>query len=166
MSTGNIDKLDLGLARLAHRKPMVESADAGKDNASDLDILKAAACDLLTYANEFHVYHWNAKNNFIHELLGEAYDLMRDTSDRLAERYLSLSDVEGFVPEGDFGSDQKDWNAGKERVLERMESILDGMNKAYAETPGLAKFGGIGNIFADFDEKLGVLIYKCKRFNG
>ena len=162
----NFEKMDRGLARLGgHAVPMTESAESAT-KASDTDVLKSAACDLLGYANEFHVYHWNSKTIFEHELMGEVYDLMRDTSDRLAERYLSMSDVDSFVPEGNFGTDRKDWAPGKETILSRMETILKGMDDAFNEHPDLAKFGGIGNIFSDFDEKMATIIYKYKRFEG
>jgi DNA-binding ferritin-like protein len=162
----NFEKMERGLARLGgHPFPMMENAETTA-KARDADVLKSVACDLLGYANEFHVYHWNSKTNFEHELMGEVYDLMRDTSDRLAERYLSMSDVDSFVPEGNFGTDRKDWAPGKETILSRMETILKGMDDAFNEHPDLAKFGGIGNIFSDFDEKMATIIYKYKRFEG
>ena len=166
MQENKFDKMERGLARLVGRPvTFMESAETKEKDVS-IDVLKAAACDMLEYANEFHVYHWNASSNFEHEIMNEAYDLMRDTADRLAERYLSFGSVSSFVPEGNFGTDRKDWSPGKDTVLSRMESILDGMNRAMKENPGLSLYGGIGNIFADFDEKMSVLIYKYRRFKG
>lgn len=160
------EKMNRGLSRLAGRRsPMVESED-GADEKFDIDILRPIACDMLAYANEFHVYHWNARNNFEHELMGEVYDLFRDTADRLAERYMSLTDAGSFVPDDNFGCDRKDWSPSKDDILARMESILKGVDDAVADNGGIAYYGGICNIFSDFDEKMGTLIYKYSRFEG
>ena len=76
-----------GLVAAAYR-PKLEASDG---IGHDYDTLQELAMWLLVEANVLNQLHWNTDKNVKHELLNEAYELCRDTGDKLAETYIALS---------------------------------------------------------------------------
>ena len=139
------------------KKPMLEAAD-GKGN--EYETLKDLAIWLLNESTAFNVIHWNVDSSNRHELLNEAYDLFRDTADKLGEDYVGYTDKDAEVS-GKFTFPSID--KGDEAVKNHLKEIQKHMQDAIDKN---GKFGeGIKNVFADFDEKMNEIIYKWSRFH-
>lgn len=154
----NTEKIYKGLNRLSGNRPMMEAADGKGD---DYSTLKELAMFLLAEADALHVFHWNADTNSHHELLGEAYDLYRDTADKLGETYV-VKAGKSVIPESVPTPTAKTWDPDPDVVLSRLKEVLDNMNSAVEKNPKFTE--GVKNIFADFDEKMTTIIYKFSRF--
>jgi len=143
-------------AGAAKSAALMEAADGqGKSYGT----LKDMAMWLLVESNALNVIHWNVDRNNKHELLNEAYDLCRDTGDKLAEAYIAIVDhpIEVRTPPAFPSTDSKD-----EAVLSHLKNLQTRMQEAVAKNPKFSE--GVKNIFADFDEKITTIIYKWARF--
>ena len=143
-------------AGAAKATPMLEAAD-GKGKS--YETLKDMAMWLLVESNALNVIHWNVDRNSKHELLNEAYDLCRDTGDKLAEAYIAIVDRPIEVKQAPAmpSTDAKD-----DAVLSHLKNLQQRMQEAVEKNPNFSE--GVKNIFADFDEKITTIIYKWARF--
>ncbi len=136
--------------------PRMEAADG---IGTQYETLKELAVWLLVESNVLNQLHWNTDKNLKHELLNEAYELCRDTGDKLAETYIALTGkpCDKEFPKVETGSGLKDTD-----VLALLRKIDSHMNQACAKNEKFSE--GVKNIFADFDEKMTVIIYKYSQF--
>lgn len=141
----------------ARINPMVEAAD-GKGVAHET--LKEIAMWLLSEGNALNIMHWNVGTSHKHKVLNEAYDLCRDTGDKLAETYIAKTGNECF---GTVPAAKVERKSGDEGILARLREINNRMNDAVAKNPKFTE--GVKNIFADFDEKMTGLIYNYSQFD-
>ena len=135
-----------------------EAAD-GKGN--DYSTLKDMALWLLAESNVLNVYHWNASVMTKHELLQEAYELCRDTGDKLAETYMSITD-NACTGKADNVVGLTEKEGTDEEALKLLETLQENMQGAVSKNDEFSE--GIKNIFADFDESITKIIYKYKQF--
>lgn len=144
-----------GLVAAAYR-PKLEASDG---IGHDYDTLQELAMWLLVEANVLNQLHWNTDKNLKHELLNEAYELCRDTGDKLAETYIALSGkpCDKSFPKVSAGAGLKDSDA-----LALLKKIDSHMNKACLDNDKFSE--GVKNIFADFDEAMTTIIYKYSQF--
>ena len=144
-----------GLVAAAYM-PRMEAADGKGD---DYETLAELAMWLLVEGNVLNQLHWNTDKNVKHELLNEAYDLCRDTGDKLAETYVALTgkSCDKEFPKVSAGAGLKD-----DDVLALLRKISSHMNQACAKNPNFSE--GVKNIFADFDEQMTTIIYKFRQF--
>lgn len=143
-------------AGAAQTSAMFEAAD-GKGKS--YETLKDMAMWLLVEGNALNVIHWNVDRNSKHELLDEAYNLCRDTGDKLAEAYIAIVDHAIDVKKAPAlpSTDVKD-----SAVLAHLKNLQKRMQEAVEKNPKFSE--GVKNIFADFDEKITTIIYKWARF--
>ena len=144
-----------GLVAAAYM-PRVEAADGV---GQSYETLKELAVWLLVEANVLNQLHWNTDKNIKHALLDEAYQLCRDTGDKLAETYIALTGkpCDKEFPKVSTGSGLKDTD-----TLALLRKIDTHMNQACAKNPKFSE--GVKNIFADFDETMTTIIYKFSQF--
>ena len=137
--------------------PRQEAADG---IGGDYDTLKDLAVWLLVESNVLNQLHWNTDKNLKHELLNEAYELCRDTGDKLAETYIALTGkpCDKEFPKVDSGVGLKDTD-----VVALLKTIDSHMNQACAKNPKFPE--GVKNAFADFDEAMTTIIYKYSQFS-
>ena len=137
--------------------PRLEAADGIGDG---YETLKELAVWLLVEGDVLNQLHWNTDKSIKHELLNEAYDLCRDTGDKLAETYIALTGKPCDVnfPKVSAGSGLKD-----EDTLTILKKINSHMNEACAKNGKFSE--GVKNIFADFDEAMTTIIYKFSQFS-
>lgn len=139
------------------RAVLMEAAD---QKGNGYDTLKEMAIWLLVEGNALNVIHWNVDKNSKHELLNEAYDLCRDTGDKLAETYIGIVDkaiVATKMPA------LPSTDTGDAAVLKHLKNLQARMQEAVSKNPKFSE--GVKNIFADFDEKITTIIYKWGRFS-
>jgi DNA-binding ferritin-like protein len=136
--------------------PLMEAAD-GK--GKEYDTLKDMAMWLLVEGTALNVIHWNVDRNNKHELLDEAYNLCRDTGDKLAETYIALTDKDIKVTRSPA---LPSTSAKDSDVLAHLKDIQKKMQGAVEKNPKFSE--GVKNIFADFDEAITTIIYKWSRF--
>ena len=137
--------------------PLMEAAD-GK--GKEYDTLKDMAMWLLVEGTALNVIHWNVDKNSKHELLNEAYDLCRDTGDKLAEAYIAIMDRDISVTKAPA---LPSTSAKDSDVLAHLKNLQKRMQDAVAKNPDFSE--GVKNIFADFDEAITTIIYKWSRFS-
>lgn len=137
--------------------PKFEAAD-GKGNS--YDTLKELAVWLLVEGDILNQLHWNTDTSLKHNLLNEAYELCRNTGDKLAETYIALTgkECDTKFPQLTTGSGLTDSD-----VIALLKKIDTHMNQACAKNEGFSE--GVKNIFADFDESLTTIIYKFSQFS-
>jgi len=137
--------------------PKIEATDKKGGNYNTLQEL---AVWLLVQSNILNRVHWNVDTNFSHELLNEAYDLCRDTGDALAEKYVGRTNQKVDAP---FPASKDQIDVDRKDILAMLKNLRDHMADACKKNPGFSE--GIKNIFADFDDKIDVIIYKFSRFH-
>lgn len=137
--------------------PQMEAADG---QGSGYETLKELAVWLLVESNVLNQLHWNTDKNLKHELLNEAYELCRDTGDKLAETYIALTGkpCDKEFPKVSSGASLKDSD-----TLAVLKKINEHMNDACAKNDKFSE--GVKNIFADFDESMTTIIYKYTQFS-
>jgi len=142
----------------AERTAAMFEASDGKGKS--YETLKDMAMWLLVESNALNVIHWNVDRNSKHELLNEAYDLCRDTGDKLAEAYIAIVDRPIDIRKAPAlpSTDTKD-----AAVLEHLKNLQKRMQEAVEKNPKFSE--GVKNIFADFDEQITTIIYKWARFS-
>lgn len=145
------------LGVIAAFSPKLEAAD-GKGNG--YETLKELALWLLVEANVLNQIHWNVDTMNKHTLLNEAYDLCRDTGDKLAETYMSLT---GKPCDKEFPDTPRSVKFDDKAVVGLLKSINDNMKNAVEKNPKFSE--GVKNIFADFDESMTTILYKYQQFN-
>lgn len=155
-----LNKMYAGLNRLSGN--VVNEAADGRGNAHET--LRELAMWLLDCGNVLNVYHWNVRKNVKHELLQEAYELCRDTGDKLAETYIAKTGSDCYPKGKTIGSERKEWLPSDRQILSYLRDILDKMNGAVEKNGKFTE--GVKNIFADFDETMTTIIYKYSRFEG
>lgn len=136
--------------------PRLEAADG---LGTKYETLKELAVWLLVESNVLNQLHWNTDKNIKHELLNEAYELCRDTGDKLAETYIALTGkpCDKEFPKVETGAGLNDTD-----VVALLKKIDSHMNKACAKNENFSE--GVKNIFADFDETMTTIIYKYSQF--
>ena len=132
---------------------MVARMEAADGKGEDYSTVKDMAGWLLDESNGLNRMHWGVDKMSKHTLLQEAYDLCRDTGDKLAETYVALT-----------GKKASDVDTDDETVVAKLKELGARMNEAVAKNDGFPE--GLKNIFADFDEKLTDILYKYQQFNG
>ena len=136
--------------------PRMEAADGIGDG---YDTLKDLAVWLLVESNVLNQLHWNTDTNLKHELLNEAYELCRDTGDKLAETYIALT---GKPCDKEFPTVSTGRGLKDKDTLTLLKKIDSHMNQACAKNPKFPE--GVKNAFADFDEAMTTIIYKYTQF--
>ena len=131
---------------------MVARMEASDGKGGDYSTVKEMANWLLDESNELNRMHWGVAKMSKHVLLQEAYDLCRDTGDKLAETYVALS-----------GNAAAEVNTDDETVIGKLQELGARMNEAVVKNDRFPE--GLKNIFADFDEKLTSILYKYKQFD-
>ena len=132
---------------------MVARMEAADGKGEDYSTVKELAGWLLEQSNDLNRMHWGVDKMNKHVLLQDAYELCRDTGDKLAETYVALT-----------GKKASDVDTDDEAVIGKLQE-LDGRMKEAVDSNG--KFPeGLKNVFADFDEKLTSILYKYRQFNG
>lgn len=135
----------------------LEAAD-GKGN--DYETLRDMALWLISESNVLNMCHWNVTKSNKHELLQEAYELCRDTGDKMAETYIALSGSP-CVGKPTIDLDKME-SFSDEKVLPLLKNLQSHMQDALAKNDKFSE--GVKNIFADFDEKMTSIIYKYQQF--
>ena len=141
--------------RVAFTVAKMEAADGKGDS---YETVKDLAMWLLGESNALNVVHWNVDKMAKHTLLQEAYELCRDTGDKLAETYIAITKqaIKGTVPEAaEIGVDD-------ESVMKCLENRQTRIQEAVSKNDKFSE--GLKNIFADFDENITTIIYKYRQF--
>lgn len=131
---------------------MVARMEAADGKGDDYSTVSELAKWLLGESNELNEMHWGVGKMSKHTLLQEAYDLCRDTGDKLAETYVALTKR----PASDAKVDD-------ESVISKLEELQSRMADAVSKNDKFPE--GLKNIFADFDEKITAILYKYRQFD-
>lgn len=132
---------------------MVARMEAADGKGESFSTVKELANWLLDESNGLNRMHWGVDKMNKHTLLEEAYDLCRDTGDKLAETYVSLT-----------GKPAADVKVDDETVIAKLKELQSHMGDAVSKNGKFPE--GLKNIFADFDEKITDILYKYQQFNG
>ena len=130
---------------------MVAKFEAADGKGVNYESVKESANWLLDSSNELNNMHWDVDKMSKHTLLQEAYDLCRDTGDKLGETYVALT--------GKAASDAK---VDDESVIAKLEELQKHMADLGAKNPKFPE--GLKNVLADFDEKITGILYKYRQF--
>lgn len=132
---------------------MVARMEAVDEKDETFSIVSDLANWLLDESNGLNKMHWGVDKMNKHVLLEEAYELCRDTSDKLAETYISLT-----------GKKAANVKVDDETAITKLKELQTRMGDAVAKHDKFPE--GLKNIFADFDEKITDILYKYRQFNG
>lgn len=139
--------------------PLVESAGS----KAELEKIPDVAMAMLTEADWFHIQHLNCDKNYQHLILQEAYELLRDTGDKLAEGYKAHSKKSAIRPSAPMTVVDADKPFSKDAVIDRMVMLSDQANDIIKNGDKLDE--GIKNTLAGFCDDLNTLIYKWSQFD-
>jgi len=131
---------------------MVARMEAVDGKGDDYSTVSELAKWLLDASNELNEMHWGVDKMSKHTLLQEAYELCRDTGDKLAETYVALAKKPAA-----------DVNVDDDSVISKLEELQSHMADAVTKNDKFPE--GLKNIFADFDEKITSILYKYRQFD-
>lgn len=139
--------------------PMVESAGSKRE----LEKIPEVAMSMLTEGDWFHIQHLNCDKHYQHLILQEAYELLRNTADKLAEGYKAHAKKSGIRPNEEMVVADADKPFSADAVIDRMNMLSDQANKIIKTGDKLDE--GIKNTLAGFCDDLNTLIYKWSQFD-
>lgn len=138
-----------------------ENVDGGKKGGEDdaLTKLYNVLSILIKKSNAYQNYHWNAESTSLHELSQSAYELYRDTYDKIAETIVALygnninDNVWGTVPSI---SNRHDFYESIDDDFEALSDLRDDIEQY--------KMFGVNSVIDGFIDELTTIKYKLIRF--
>lgn len=129
------------------------------DDAAALTKLYNIMSILLSKSNGYQNYHWNAESLTLHELSESAYNLYRDTYDKIAEAIVATYNkdinpsVWGNVPS----------ISNRNEFMESIESDYNKLSEL-RDSIEMYKMYGINSVLDSFFDELTTIKYKLIRF--